>query len=69
MKCLPKSARRASSPVAPPCGERGLKFVGACAVIILMRVAPPCGERGLKSLRALFLFGGELSLPLAGSVD
>ena len=34
--------------VAPPRGERGLKWVQAAGSRRLWRVAPPRGERGLK---------------------
>ena len=34
--------------VAPPRGERGLKFAVARKVAVVKAVAPPRGERGLK---------------------
>ena len=36
--------------VAPPRGERGLKFACDALCIPAPRVAPPRGERGLKSI-------------------
>ena len=35
-------------PVAPPRGERGLKFFCSSIQALFLYVAPPRGERGLK---------------------
>ena len=55
--------------VAPPRGERGLKWLVICPSILLAAVAPPRGERGLKSLFHFLFFLSKRSLPLVGSVD
>ena len=57
------------SAVAPPRGERGLKYIPNPTESVLLHVAPPRGERGLKLLHVDdFVEVGE-SLPLVGSVD
>ena len=43
-----KVERAENARVAPPRGERGLKYSGHCNASIDYRVAPPRGERGLK---------------------
>ena len=56
--------------VAPPRGERGLKFSATLICVSpLAAVAPPRGERGLKSIVARAQNQKIRSLPLVGSVD
>ena len=55
--------------VAPPRGERGLKFKAQADVDKKLVVAPPRGERGLKFGKKIIADCAEPSLPLVGSVD
>ena len=55
--------------VAPPRGERGLKYLDYLSRGGGGQVAPPRGERGLKSVCMLQNAFDIQSLPLVGSVD
>ena len=55
--------------VAPPRGERGLKFLKNFLRYNPIEVAPPRGERGLKFTVGVHSCGQIESLPLVGSVD
>ena len=52
--------------VAPPRGERGLKFSFGAALPPLALVAPPRGERGLKSFLQLFYPAPKIVAPPRG---
>ncbi len=55
--------------VAPPRGERGLKFSMSFVYPPCKKVAPPRGERGLKCVEQQAAGKTGQSLPLVGSVD
>ena len=56
--------------VAPPRGERGLKYVNDKLYKNESgTVAPPRGERGLKYSNGVSTISDAASLPLVGSVD
>ena len=55
--------------VAPPRGERGLKYDFSIFHALLGFVAPPRGERGLKYRLTPITVTLSPSLPLVGSVD